>query len=160
MRLVPEVTLKAIGSFGLAFALSLGAARAADVRIIDVKAFLFWEHSGKLSDDIVNLPPFQNLARGEGPNHEAATAVLFDLTFSGEKNATPKYATATVDITQSQLAGRSIVTHKAFSNFVLGADGLQHKALLVENATCSPLALNVHTNKSEKSVQLDFACPK
>jgi hypothetical protein len=152
--------MKGIGSFALAFALGLGVARAADVRIVGVKAFLFWEHSGKFSDDIVDQPAFDNLARGGGPNREAATAVLFDLTFAGEKNATPKYATATVDITQSQLTGQSIVTHKAFTNFVLGEDGLQHKALLVENATCAPLALDVHTAKSEKSVRLDFACPK
>jgi len=152
--------MKGIGSFALCFALGLGAVRAADVRIVDVKAFLFWEHSGKFSDDILGQPAFQNLTRGGGPNHEAANAVMFDITFSGEKNGTPKYATATVDIIQSQLVGQPIVTHKAFANFVLGADGLQHKALWVENATCAPLALDVHAGKTNKSVKLDFACPK
>ena len=152
--------MKGIGGFALAFALGLGAARAADVKIVDVKAYLFWEHAGKFSEDILGQPAFQNLARGGGPNHEAASAVLFDLTFSGEKNGTPKYATATVDITQAQSVGRPIVTHKAFANFVLDADGLQHKALLVENATCAPLELAVHAGKTDKSVSLDFACPK
>ncbi len=152
--------MKGVVGFTLAFLFGLGAARGAEVRIVDIKAYLFWEHAGKFSDDIVGQPAFQNLARGGGPGHEAASAVLFDLTFSGEKNATPKYATATVDITQSQSVGRPIVIHKAFANFVLDADGRQHKALLVENATCSPLELAVHAGKTDKSVALDFACPK
>ena len=152
--------MRGIGIFALAFALGLGAAKASDVKIVDVKAFLFWEHSGKFSEDILGQPAFQNLARGGGPNHETASAVMFDLTFSGEKNGTPKYATATVDVTQSRLTGQPIVTHEAFANFVLGADGLQHKALLVENATCSPLALHVHAGKTDRDVRLDFACPK
>ena len=150
--------MKGIGSFALCFALGLGAVRAADVRIVDVKAFLFWEHSGKFSDDILGQPAFQNLTRGGGPNHEAASAVMFDITFSGEKNGTPKYATATVDIIHSSRTGQQIVTHKAFTNFIFGADGVQHKAFLVENATCMPMSVDIRAGKTQKNVKLDFAC--
>ena len=124
-------------------ALAAGPAAAAELKIIDAKASLFWEHSGKLSENIVGAPAFDNLAKGYGPDHETATGVLFDLTFAGDKNASPKYATATVDITQSSRTGQQIVTHKAF---------------LVENATCMPMVVDIRAGKTQKNVKLDFAC--
>jgi len=139
-------------------ALAAGPAAAAELKIIDAKASLFWEHSGKLSENIVGAPAFDNLAKGYGPDHETATGVLFDLTFAGDKNASPKYATATVDITQSSRTGQQIVTHKAFTNFIFGADGVQHKAFLVENATCMPMVVDIRAGKTQKNVKLDFAC--
>ncbi len=141
---------------GLAFA--SGSAVAAELKIVDIKAFLYFEHAGKLSENIVGAPAFENLAKGGGSDHDPATAVLFDLTFVGDKNASPKYATATVDVTQSGHSGQQIVTHKAFTNFIFGADGIQHKAFLMENGTCMPMAVDVHAGKTAKSVRLDFHC--
>ncbi|MGD0562871.1 MAG: hypothetical protein ABSA66_07240 [Roseiarcus sp.] len=135
-----------------------GQALGAEVKIIDVKAYLFLEHAGKLSEDIVGAPPFENLPKGGGPNHETATGILVDLTFSGDKNSAPKYAAATVDIVQSGAAGRQVVTHKAFANFIFGADGIEHKAFFLEGATCMPLAIDVRAGKTEKSAKLDFHC--
>ena len=135
-----------------------GQAPGAEVRIADVKAYLFLERAGKLSEDIIGTPPFENLPKGGGPNHDTATGILVDLTFSGERNSAPKYAAATVDIIQSGRAGQQIVTHKAFTNFIFGADGVEHKALFLEGATCMPLAIDVHAGKSEKSAKLDFQC--
>ena len=71
---------------------------AADVRIADIKAFLFLERSGKWSANIVGAPPFADLAKGGGSVGEPATGVFVDLTFSGDKNSTPKFATATVKV--------------------------------------------------------------
>ena len=143
-----------LGAVGLA----ANSAAAAELKIVDVKASLFWERSGKLSDNIVGGPAFQNLAKGGGPDNETATAVLFDLTFAGDKNAAPKYATATVDISQSSRSGQQIITHKAFTNFMFGADGIQHKAFLVENGTCMPMSVDVRAGKTDKTVKLDFDC--
>jgi hypothetical protein len=148
-----------LGAF-CSLALVATPASASEVKIVDVKAYLFLEHSGKFSDDIVDKGPLENIAKGGAPGKESASAVLFDLTFSGEKNATPKYATATVDITQGSITGQPTVIHKAFGNFQLGPDGLQHKALLVENATCAPLSLDVFAGKTAKSVKLEFACAR
>ena len=119
---------------------------------------MFLEHAGKFSDNIVGASPFADLPKGGGPNHETATGVLFDLTFAGDKNSAPKYATATVDIAQSGSAGQQIVTHKAFTNFIFAADGVEHKALFLEGATCMPLAIDVHAGKSEMTANLDFQC--
>jgi hypothetical protein len=135
-----------------------GPALGAEVRITDVRAYLFLERAGKLSEDIVGAPPFENLPKGGGPNHDTATGILVDLVFSGDKNSAPKYAAATVDIVQSGRAGQQIVTHKAFANFIFGADGVEHKALFLEGATCMPLAIDVRAGKSEKSAKIDFHC--
>ncbi len=152
------IFVKRIAGIFAAVAFAASAASAAELKVIDVKASLFWEHTGKLSDNIIGAPPFQNLAKGGGPDHDSASAVLFDIVFQGEKNVAPKYATATVDIVQTSRTGQSIVTHKAFTNFVFGADGIEHKALLIENATCMPLTLEVRAGKASKVVKLDFQC--
>lgn len=141
-----------------ALAAFAGQAQGAEVRIVDVKAYLFLEHTGKFSDNIVGAPPFADLPKGGGPNHETATGVLFDLTFAGDKNSAPKYAAATVDVTQSGRAGQQIVTHKAFTNFIFAADGVEHKAFYLEGATCMPLAIDVRAGKSEMTENLDFQC--
>jgi hypothetical protein len=64
-----------------------GPATAAELKIVDIKAFLYFEHAGKLSDNIVGAPPFENVAKGGGADHDPATAILFDLTFAGDRRA-------------------------------------------------------------------------
>lgn len=141
----------------LAFA---GAAPAAELKIADIKAYVFLEHAGKLSDDdlasggqgLIDAP------RGGALGGDTATGILIDFTFEGDKNASPKYATATVDLTQTGHAGQQVVTHKAFTNFIFGPDGVEHKAVFLENATCMPLAIQVHAGKTQKTAQLAFTC--
>ena len=121
---------------------------------------MFLEQAGKLSDNIADATPLTNLPRGGAPGNDAATGVMLQFTFSGDKNSRPKYATATVDITQSGYARQPIVTHKAFANFAFGADGMTHKAVFMENATCLTLDIEVHAGKSTKDAKLVFQCPQ
>ena len=145
----------AVAAASLAY---FGVAEAAELKIVDVKAFAFLEHAGKLSDDLVGGDALVDAPKGGAPGGETATGVLVDFIFEGDKNASPKYATATVDLTQTGHAGQQVVTHKAFTHFIFGADGVEHKAVFLENATCAPLAISVHAGKTEKSVKLDFSC--
>ena len=102
----------------------LGAgAQAADLKIVDIKASLYLESTGKFSEPLADAAELENLAKGDGPDRRLASAVLVELTFSGEKNAAPKFATATVDVTQTNHSGQSSVTHKGFTHFVFGPDG-------------------------------------
>ena len=135
-----------------------GGAEAAELKIVEVKAYVFLEHAGKLSDDLVNAPALVDAPKGGAPNGDTATGLLLDFTFAGDRNFSPKYATATVDLTQTGHAGQRMVIHKAFTNFVFGADGIEHKAVFLENATCAPLAVKVHAGRTEKQVKLDFSC--
>jgi hypothetical protein len=135
-----------------------GGAGAAQLKITDVKAYAFLEHAGKLSDDLVSSgESLVDAPKGGALGGDTATGLLIDFTFEGDKNASPKYATAVVDLTQIGRSG-PITTHRAFTNFIFGADGIEHKAVFLEGATCMPLAIQVHAGKTEKSAKLDFHC--
>ena len=90
---------------------------------------MFLERAGKLSDDILAGPALVDAPKGGAPGGDTATGVLIDFTFAGDKNFSPKYATATVDLTQTGHAGQQVVTHKAFTGFLFGDDGVEHKAV-------------------------------
>jgi hypothetical protein len=136
-----------------------GGAHAAELKIVDVKAYAFLEHAGKLSDDLLGSDQtLVDAPRGGAPGGDSATGVLLDFTFEGDKNASPKYATAVVDLTQTGHSGQQVVTHKAFTNFTFGPDGLEHKAVFLDAATCMPLAIQVHAGKTQKTAKIDFQC--
>ena len=61
-------------------------------------------------------------------------------------------------MTQTSRAGQKILTHKAFTNFIFGSDGVEHKAVFLEGATCMPLTIEVRAGKTRKSAKLDFEC--
>ena len=144
----------AVMSFALA-----GGAQGAELKIVDVKAYAFLEHAGKLSDDLLSIDQgLVDAPRGGAPGGDSATGVLLDFIFEGDKNASPKYATAVVDLTQTGHSGQLVVTHKAFTNFIFGPDGIEHKAVFLDAATCMPLAIQVHAGKTEKSAKIDFQC--
>jgi hypothetical protein len=142
----------------VSFAL-VGGADAAQLKIVDVKAYAFLEHAGKLSDDLVSGgQSLVDAPKGGALGGDTATGLLIDFTFEGDKNASPKYATAIVDLTQTGRSGQPVVTHRAFTNFIFGPDGLEHKAVFLDAATCMPLAIQVHAGKTEKTARKDFQC--
>jgi hypothetical protein len=142
----------------VSFAL-VGGAEAAQLKIVDVKAYAFLEHAGKLSDDLVGSGESVVDAPKRGAlGGDTATGLLIDFTFEGDKNASPKYATAVIDLTQTGRSGQPIITHRAFTNFIFGPDGVEHKAVFLEAATCMPLAIQVHAGKTEKTAKIDFHC--
>jgi hypothetical protein len=136
-----------------------GGVQAAELKIVDVKAYAFLEHAGKLSDDLVGSgESVVDAPRGGALGGDTATGLLLDFTFEGDKNASPKYATAVVDLTQTGHAGQPVVTHKAFTNFIFGPDGIEHKVVFLEGAMCMPLAIQVHAGKTQKAAKLDLSC--
>jgi len=58
-------------------------AQAADLRIVDIKASLYLEATGKFSEPLADGAELENLAKGDGPDRRLASAVLVELTFSG-----------------------------------------------------------------------------
>ena len=149
---------KRLSAFAFAALALAPAAQGAEIKITDIKAYLFLEGGGKLSDNVIGAPAFVNLPKGGGPKGEMATGVLFDLTFSGDKNSAPKFATATIDVTQAGKPGQQVTTHKALANFAFGADGIEHKALFLENATCMGLKIDVRAGKTQKDAKIEFSC--
>jgi hypothetical protein len=148
-----------VGVVAVVFFALAGGARAAQLKIVDVKAYAFLEQAGKLSDDLLTSgESLVDAPKGGALGGDTATGLLIDFTFEGDKNASPKYAIATVDLTQTGRSGQPIVTHKAFTNFIFGPDGVEHKAVFLDAATCMPLAIQVHAGKTEKTAKLDFHC--
>ena len=146
----------------LAFAASLlasAAASAADVRIAEIRAYLWLERSGKLSANLVgSKEALFNTVVGEGSAGEPASNVLVEIVLAGDKNSAPKYASAIVNLTQSGKGGQKSVTKKGLGGFLFGESGTVHKALFLENATCAPLEIEVKVGKAVKSAKLDFQC--
>ena len=121
-------------------AASVAQAQCADLKIVDIKAYVFLERAGRLSDDLVGGEPLVNTPRGGALGGDTATAVMVDLVFEGDKkapdatkSAPPKPAIATVDLTQTNFAGQRIVTHKVFADLDFGA-GINHKVVFLEKA--------------------------
>jgi hypothetical protein len=107
-----------VAAIGLMLA---GGAHAAEIKIVEVKAYAFLEHAGKLSDHLLGGPGLVNAPKGGAPGGDTATGLFLDFTFAGDNNASPKYATATIDLTQTSRAGQLILTHKGFHQFHLRA---------------------------------------
>jgi hypothetical protein len=136
-----------------------GGAEGAELKIVDIRAYAFLEHAGTLSNDLISSDETMvDAPKGGAPGGDTATGLLLDFTFEGDRNASPKYATAIVDLTQTGHSGKQLVTHKAFTNFIFGPDGIEHKAVFLEAATCMPLVIDVHAGKTEKTAKLDFQC--
>lgn len=143
----------------LALCAGAGGALAADVKVTDIKGYLFLERSGKLSANIFAAPgPFKNLSTTGGADGEPASSMLLEFVFAGDKNSAPKYASALINITQSGKNGQKARTTRAFGGFVFGDSGEAHKSLFIENATCMPLEIEVKAGKSVKTVKAEFAC--
>ncbi len=152
--------LASVAAALVALATPAGAAPAVpDVKVVDVKAYVYLERAGRLSENMIGAPALVDAPRGGAPGGDTATAVLLDIVFQGDKAAAPaKGVPATVDITQTARSGARLQTHRAFANFAFGPDGLAHKAVFLEGATCMPLEVNVRAGKTTKSARLDFSC--
>lgn len=133
---------------------SSGAAQA-QVVIDEIRAQLFLEHSGRLSENIVGTDRgFFNVVIG-GSIDEPASSVLVTLAFSAlRKSSSP----ARVTVRQKTKAGERLLFRRDYAGFLLGEDGRAYKTFLLENATCLPLVISVRAGRSSKTATLNFHC--
>jgi hypothetical protein len=154
MRMKLSVALAAVTNIFVAS----GAARAADVKINDIKAYFYLERTGRLSDNFLGAKEaFHNVSTG-GSAAEPASNILVEVVIGGEKNTAPKFASTLVNITQFGKNGQKTRTTKGFGGFVFGDSGETHKSLFLENATCLPIEIEVKAGKSTKTVRAEFSC--
>jgi len=135
----------------------------AQVAIDEIRAQLFLERSGKLSENLVGAKKaLFNTVIGEGDAGEPADAILITLAFTGAKNSksSDKIARDLASITVKQQAktGEKILLRRVYGGFLFGETGRIHKAFLLDNATCAPLEIEVKVGRSRKEAKLDFAC--
>jgi hypothetical protein len=148
------------GILGLSLGIMASSASAQDVRIGDVRAHLYLETSGKLSDDVLvqKNAKLMNLPRGEGVFGEPANTVVFNVTLLGAKNSQPKFASALVNITTTNRTGQKKTETRPLMGFVFGEDGKVHRPVVLENVTCSKVEIEVKAKGSSKRAALDFEC--
>lgn len=141
----------------------LPGAASAQVAVAEIRAQLFLERSGKLSENLAGAnKSLHNTVIGEGDAGEPADAVLVTLSFTGPKNSrsSDKIARdlASVTVRQQAKTGERILLKRAYGGFLFGESGRIHKAFLLDSATCAPLEIEVKVGRSSKSTKLDFSC--
>jgi hypothetical protein len=136
------------------------ASSAQDIRIGDIKAHLYLESSGKLSDDILSMksPKLVNLPRGEGLFNEPVNTVIFNVGLLGAKNTQPKFATAQVNIVTTNRTGQRKTEVRPILGMVFGEEGKLNRPIVLENITCSKVEIEVKSKGLSKRASLEFEC--
>jgi hypothetical protein len=131
-----------------------GSARA-QIVIEEIRAQLFLEHSGRLSENIIGTDRgFFNVVIG-GSIDEPASSVLVTLAFiAPRKDSSP----ARVTVRQKTKTGERLLFRRDYAGFLFGEDGRAYKSFLLENATCLPLVIAVQAGRSSKTATLNFRC--
>jgi hypothetical protein len=144
----------------VALCLASAPALAQEIRLGDIRAHVYLENSGKLSDDILTLksPKLSNLPRGEGVFAEPANTVVFNVGLLGAKNSQPKFASALVNITTTNRTGQKKTETRPLMGFVFGEDGKVNRPIVLDNVTCSKVEIEVKTRGASKRANLDFSC--
>jgi hypothetical protein len=141
-------------------ALSMGSAQAQEIRLGDLKAHLYLERSGKLSDDLLAMkePKLRDLPRGEGVFGEPANTLVLNVTLLGAPNTQPKHATALVNITTTNRTGQRRTETRPLMGFVFGEDGRLNRPIVLDNITCAKVEVEVKSRAATKRAELAFTC--
>jgi hypothetical protein len=133
---------------------------AQDVRLGDVRAHLYLERTGKLSDDLLaqKNPKLADLPRGEGVFGEPANTLILNVTLLGAPNTQPRHASALVNITTTNRAGVRRTETRPLMGFVFGEDGKLNRPIVLENVTCSRVEIEVKSRNAAKRAELPFTC--
>jgi hypothetical protein len=136
------------------------SAVAQELKLGDVRAHLYLESSGRLSDDITTIKgaKLTNLPRGEGVFGEPVNTVVINIGLQGAKNSQPKFASAMVNITTTNRTGQKKTETRPLMGLVFGEEGRVNRAIVLENITCSKVEIEVKTRGTSKRVNLDFEC--
>jgi hypothetical protein len=147
----------------LAFATTLLAgapAFAQDVRLGDLRAHVYLERSGRLSDDLLAMKnaSLADLPRGEGAFGEPANLVVLNVTLIGAPNTQPRHASALVNITTTSRTGARRTETRPLLGFVFGPDGRLNRPIVLDNVTCSRVEIEVKARTAVKRAELAFTC--
>lgn len=140
--------------------LTASAAFAQATRVEAIRAHLFYERTGTLSDDLVTTSPaLFNVTIGAGDVKEPANAVVVAVVLAGRNDSYDEDTAVTVTVTAKgrdgkvrQLAKRSI------KGLLFGAEGRVVKPIFVDDGTCAPMTVTAATKAGGRSVTIPFMC--
>ncbi len=153
----------AAGVLAAAIATPVPAASAASAqatRVEAIRAHLFYERTGVLSDDLIaNEPALFNVIIGGGDVKEPANAVVIAIVLGGRKDSYDDDTAVTVTVTAKgrdgkirQLAKRSI------KGLLFGAEGRLVKPIFIEDGVCAPMTVTAAAKAGSRSVTIPFMC--
>lgn len=154
-RQIPQRKIALLLSLCLACAPAL---RAAGLRVTDIRANLFYAHTGALSENIVgSKKEFFNTIIGEGDAGGPASHVLIDLVLVNAAGSGVS-STAALKVTW-RARGKDASLTRSFENSTCAEGEVRHQAVLIENATCAPVRIEASAGKTPpKLVILKFGC--
>jgi hypothetical protein len=155
-----ELMVKLFVLGGTVLLMSAMPAAAQEIRLGDIRAHVYLERSGRLSDDLLALknPRLADLPRGEGEFGEPANMLVLNVTLIGAPNTQPKHASALVNITTTNRTGQRRTETRPLLGFVFGPDGRLNRPIVLDNVTCSKVEVEVKSRAAAKRASLDFSC--
>jgi hypothetical protein len=136
------------------------ALQAQEIRLGDIRAHLYLERSGKLSEDVLSQrnARLTDLPSGEGVFGEPANTLIVTVTLLGAPNTQPKHASALVNITTTNRTGQRRTETRPLMGFVFGEDGRLSRPIVLENVTCSKVEIEVKSRSAARRAELPFTC--
>lgn len=133
-------------------------AAAQAVRIDEIRAHVFYNRSGTLSDDIIKTKPaLFNIIIGAGDGlKETADSVLIVIALKGPPSGFDERETITVTVTDEK--ARKKVVERKFNGFLFDDKGRLVKPIFLENKVCAPLRIVAKGKGGEKAVTIPFMC--
>lgn len=155
------------GALPLALALAVAPASHTDapssVRLGRVEARLFYEETGRLSDDLLARPkPFiaWNTIIGEGDAEEAANDMLVTVRIEGDKfaNDSQEFINSPIDLTVTGPKGQ-LLGSRRWPNLLTSSKGVVVLPLWVKNVGCAgAVTIEARYNGATKTGHLAFDC--
>ncbi|VWX52222.1 hypothetical protein [Novosphingobium sp. 9U] len=152
-----------LAALALGLCASAGAAeppKPPPVRIAGIEARLFYQTSGKLSDDLLaRKEPFVgwNTVIGEGPVSDAATDLLVDVKVLGN-GIDEQSVDDPLEIWVTDKAGKTLA-RRSIANLLVPYRGALHNALWLRDVGCAgKLTLQARFRKQVKIASLALDC--
>jgi hypothetical protein len=136
-------------------------AHAQAATVDDIRVQLFYEHSGKLSDDLTKRKDLAlfNTMIGEGESKEPANSFLVAVVVKGQPETFDKDAALTVTVTTDGKRKAKVADKSFGSGILFGPEGRVVKAMLVHDRVCVPLVVTAKLRSgAAKSFTLPFKC--
>jgi hypothetical protein len=133
-------------------------ARAAELKVQEIKAYLVFEDKGTLSENIVGSKrTFFNTVAGDGEAGGMAHDILVDVLIAGA-DPTPAGEKSAIKATYVRPGQHNAVINRTWTTFYFAQNPVIHEFVYLEDATCAMVQIEAHAAKSIKTATLKFDC--
>jgi len=143
-------------SLGLAAGGTPASAQGNVAKVEEIRAQLFYERSGRLSQNIAPPAKFEghNTVIGEGDAEEPAGDILVSVLLSSPAGKVLDKDELLIQATRKK--DKRLVGARKFKSLQFGQDGKLAKALYLTGATCETLEILATIGRSRKTATVNF----